>query len=169
MYICFYVNIKGGSFYMEELIKRAEAGDLEALFELGIAYLEESDENKMELGFGYVNHAAEQGLAQAQVFMGTVFYAQEQHEVAFDWFLKAAEQGDAIAQLNIGRYYLNGGVVPVDKAVAFQWFMKAAEQGHAESQYIVGLCYINGEGVLSDQTLGNEWIVKAAEQGFVMQ
>lgn len=88
---------------LEELIERAERGDVHAQVDLGVRFRDGRGEVK-------------DGVA--------VKWFQ-----AVKWFRKAAEQGFARGQTGLGRMYQHGRGVPEDLAQAIQWFRKAAEQG----------------------------------------
>lgn len=78
----------------------------------------------------WIRMAAEQGLAEAQQWLGichnngTCGFPQDQNE-SVKWFRKAAEQGDAHSQFCLGRYYLSGMGVVMDRAEALKWFRLA--------------------------------------------
>ena len=85
-----------GFFYMEESAKQ---GNTDAMFDLGVLYLDgeliKKDEKK---AFEYFSEAANKGDAGAQFYLG-VFYregkvVQKDDEKARYWFEKSAEQGD---------------------------------------------------------------------------
>ncbi|MDE0472030.1 MAG: tetratricopeptide repeat protein [Ekhidna sp.] len=77
--------------------------------------------------------AAEQGDADAQCFLGTMYYYGEgtlkDDKQAFYWCQKSAEQGFADAQYNLGRmYYLRQGTSKDFKQAAY-WIRKAYNSG----------------------------------------
>ena len=59
----------------------------------------------------------------------------------------AVENNDASAQYFIGRNYLIGKSVHVNKAEAAKWFLKAAKQDHKKAQYELARLYLTGDGV----------------------
>ena len=122
-----------------------------------------------ETAFKEWHPLAEQGLAEAQYFLGGMYHfgdgVAQDHFQAVHWFRKAAEQGNANAQYFLGGMYLRGQGVAQDDFQAVHWFRKAAEQGNANAQYALGLMYGNGDGVTQDFAKATEWIQKAAEQG----
>ena len=92
-----------------------------------------------------VRQAAEQGDAEAQVSLGTM-YSQgigmpEDDREAAKWYRKAAEQGMALAQASLGLMYAQGDGVPEDDREAAKWYRKAAEQGMAGAQSSLGFMY----------------------------
>ena len=84
--------------------------------------------------------AAEQGHADAQNNLGTMFFAGSgmsgpDYEQAVSWFRKAANQGQIDALYNIGVCYENGYGVSQDKLQAYHgWYRAAANKGHAAAQ-----------------------------------
>ena len=116
----------------KDLEKRAKAGDAQAQYQVGDAYL-----------------------------TGT-FYCKQNDRKAFEWFKKSAEQGYAFAQYNLGVCYKNGNGVTKDVVKAFEWYKKSAEQGYAAAQYNLGSCYYNGAGVSVNYAESVRWAKKAA-------
>jgi len=118
----------------------AAAGSCFGQFVVGVCY-----------GFGYggvaQDHAeavrlyrlaAEQGHAQAQCWLGSMFLsgtgvAQDDAEAA-RLFSLAAAQGYARAQFNLGRLYEKGLGVARDSAEAERLYSHAAAQGHARAE-----------------------------------
>lgn len=117
------------------LRKRADAGNADAQFTLGVLY---------DLG--------PLGLLQ-------------DYELAASWYRKAADQGHVQAQYDLGVRYLTGRGLQQDDAQALVWFRKAADQGHAQAQYDLGVRYLAGQGVPRDDAQSLAWFRKAAAQG----
>jgi TPR repeat protein len=155
----------------KETLKKAEAGDAEAQFNLGNKYWNGQGvpQDYKEAVKWYLK-AAEQGLAEARALLG-VMHADGQgvpqdYKEAIKWYTKAAEQGYAKAQFNLGVMYDNGQGVSQDYKEAVKWYTKAAEQGIAEAQFNLALRYANGQGVRKDYKEAIKWSTKAAEQGY---
>ena len=109
-----------------------------------------------------IRHAAEQGIARAQLTLGFMYangegVPQDAAE-AVRWYRLAAEQGHASAQYDLGVTYGTGEGVPQDYTEAVTWYRKAAEQGHADAQFNLGLMYANGEGVPQDNVEAHMWL-----------
>ncbi len=122
-----------------------------------------------KLADDWYRKAAEGGLAQAQVTLGSMYadgrgVAKDVKQAAV-WYRKSAEQGYPLAQTLLGGMYFSGEGVPRDIEQAYFWFRKAAEQGEPSAQAIVGLRYANGDGVIKDEVQAIEWSRKAAVQG----
>jgi len=123
-----------------------------------------ADTNIIEL-----RQAADQGDAEAEHKLGTLFYTgvgmPKDGVKALQWWQKAAEQGNAAAEYDLGLAYYNGEGVIKDDTEAAQWFRKAAEHGNAYAQAHLGLAYYNGNGVTKDDNEAAMWYRKAADQG----
>ena len=152
---------------IEAIRTRANAGDAEAQFNLGVMY---------DAGLGvpqdlveavaWYRQAAEQGDADAQYNLGVAYanglgVPQDLVE-AVAWCRQAAEQGYADAQYNLGLMYANGEGVPQDAVEAVAWYRQAAEQGDVGAQYNLGLMYANGAGVPQDDVEAYKWFNLAA-------
>jgi S1-C subfamily serine protease len=126
---------------LTELRLKAEAGDPEAQYNLGVIY---------DLGVGITRSyaesgkwylkAASQGLAEAQFQLGVRYFefgkkAKENYTTAFTWFFKAATQGVPEAQYNVGVMYQLGRGVPPNQLEAYKWFNIAAAQGYAKAVF----------------------------------
>jgi TPR repeat protein len=88
---------------------KAQAGDVEAQFSLGLKFA-----------------------------TGTEGEGQD-YEQAAHWYRQAAEQNHALAQFNLAMMYLEGQGVEQDAAEAAIWFQKAAVQGDAGAQFNLGM------------------------------
>ena len=112
--------------------------------------------------------AAKQGDANAQLFVGIVYYygkgVPQDYKQAVYWYKKSAEQGNANAQYLLGYTYHVGHGVPQDYKQAAYWYTKSAEQGVAVAQYFLGNAYQVGDGVPQDYKQALYWYKKAAEQ-----
>ena len=113
--------------------------------------------------------AAAQGNAQAQVWLGALYFlghgVPQDYVKARQWFDQAAAQGNADAQRSLGLLYNSGWGVPQDYTKARQWYEKAAAQGDAGAQVWLGALYAQGHGVPQDYVQAASWYEKAAAQG----
>ena len=152
------------------LQERAEAGDAEAQYELGMAYIHGDGVAKnYSQAAKWLHKAAEQGHAVAQYNLGVCFAngagTAKNMAQACKWYLKSAEQNYPQAEYNLGCSYLSGQGVRKNGAEAFKWFLKAAEQSDADGQANVGYCYMNGIGVQRDDIQAYKWAAIAAARG----
>lgn len=150
---------------MKELRRRAEQGEATARFELGHAYhygttpLGQAIGNDgisvdWELAFKWYRLAADQGLPDAQFYLGLMYAdgdgVAKDNEEAFKWFHKAAIRGDSVAQGNVGQAYQVGLGVTVDHQEAVRWLQMAADQDYWKAQTGLGVAYAEGLGVEVD-------------------
>jgi TPR repeat protein len=111
----------------------AEAGDLLAIYSIGVLYANGGD-----------------GLPQD--------YAK-----ALEYYRKAADKRDAGSMRQIAIAYEKGQGVPADPAQAAQWYERAANRGDALAQQVVGLKFAKGEGGLAKSvTAAYKWLTLAA-------
>ena len=95
---------------INNLIKKAEQGDVEAQFNLGYYYHSgEGVEQSEKKALYWWQKAAEQGHAEAQFNLGVVhekgYGVEQSYEKAIHWYTKAAEQGNTNAQNNFDATY----------------------------------------------------------------
>jgi TPR repeat protein len=88
--------------------------------------------------------------------------------------VQRAEAGDAVAQWSLGRCYVDGRSLKMNKEVSFGWFIKSAEQGNAEAQYELSEYYrgelsqvwkTNGARIEELIKMREGCLLKAAEGG----
>ena len=89
--------------YFSELVKKAEAGDAKAQFNLGVCYANGNGVAKDEKeAVKWYTKSAEQGNATAQYNLGVCNYngigVGKDEKEAVKWYTKSAEQGDAAAK-----------------------------------------------------------------------
>lgn len=116
----------------------AEAGDLDAIFNLGQLYrLGKGVPRDLDRAVRYYRRAAEAGHVAAQGNLGTLYYFSlpgAPHVAdALSWWEMAAAAGDARSQYLLGVLYFNGSHVPRNYARAYGWTLLAARAGLAEA------------------------------------
>jgi TPR repeat protein len=79
----------------------------------------------------------------------------------------AVENNDAAAQYFIGRNYLVGKTVHVNKAEAAKWFSEAAKQGHEKAQFELARLYLLGDGVEQNTIFAFDLMMSAAKQDHI--
>jgi len=153
------------------LMDRAELGDAEAQFALGLIY-ESGDDGGQDYTEArkWFRLAAEQGHASAQKNLGWMYRdaAGGSWDIveARKWFLNAAEQGDASAQQDLGLSYVDYPSSLQDYLEAMKWCARAAEEGLPGAQNCVGVIYERGLGVEQDSAEAHKWFLMAGEQGY---
>lgn len=156
---------------LKEMIEKAEQGDVNAQWELGLKFYKGEEVKKnYTLAAHYYKLAAEQGNQYAQNNLGLLYDrgqgVDRDYNLAFHYYGLAAEQGDEIAQCNLGLLYVNGQGVVRDYGLAAHYFKLSAEQGYDLAQYNLGLLYLNGHGLVQDYTFAAHYFKLAAEQGY---
>lgn len=136
----------------DELRQRAEAGDREAQFRLGVAYDTGRGvtRDRVEAMKWYLR-AAEAGYAEAQNSVGSGLQAEKRYEEARKWYERAAAQGHALATSNLGYLYDLGLGVEQDRHKGFELYSRAADLGWAEAMWNLANMY--GAGQLGDKDL----------------
>jgi TPR repeat protein len=135
---------------LPELRKKAEAGDVLAMVELGKAYDLGRNWGK-SIQFNYI-----------EVRDDAVPLLDR--EKAAEWYEKAAKHGNVEALGRLGRLFYMGSGVPKDLVKALERFQSAALQGDAIAQYGLGGMYLAGDGIPKDDIKGRDWIEKSAAQ-----
>lgn len=152
------------------LRRRAKAGDVGAMFNLGQCYFKGAGVSiNHEDGVSWYRKAAEAGDVKGMYNLGHCYGhgtgVSVNHEEAVSWYRKAAEAGDANAMMNLGVCYRQGNGVMVSHEEAVIWFYKAAEAGNAQAMHNLGHCYGNGTGVAVNHKESVSWYRKASEAG----
>lgn len=158
---------------LRSLRQQAEAGNADAQFNLGIAWINGSA--------GTVNYdqarywwekAAAQGQRIAQYNLGVLYDegrgVSQDYRLAAQWYRKAAQQGFISAQYNLGNLYRDGKGVPQNAYIARDWQEKAAAQGDRDAMYALGSLYRQGAlGISGDgqHALAFYWLEQAAMRG----
>lgn len=157
----------------EELINKANEGDLAAICELGRRYYNGTHglNKNLQLAFSYFMQAAEKEYPDAQCNVAWCYEVgdgvEEDLSKAFEWYTKSAQNDCSMAQYSLGWMYSNGVFVPRNQSKAIEWFVKAAEQGHGMAQYKLGMAYQEGIGVDQSDVIANHWLMLSADQGIV--
>jgi TPR repeat protein len=156
---------------VEEVKAKAEAGDADSEYRLGLFYYNgEGVAKDFSEAVKWYRKAAEQNYAPAQNNLANSYangqgVAKDEVE-AVKSYRKAAEQHYARAQSNLAYSYANAHGVPKDEAEAVKWYRKAAEQNLAVAQNNLAYSYANGQGVAKDEVEAVKWYRKAAEQNY---
>jgi len=119
---------------VRDIRAKAEAGDSNAQFALGVMYDvgEGVPRNDVEAVKWY-RLSAEQGNARAQYNLGVMYFlgrgVPKDDAKAVKWLRLSAEQGDSNAQNNLGLMYSLGRGVPKDLVLAYKWLNLASANG----------------------------------------
>ena len=168
----------------ENLKIRAEQGDPEAQYELGIKYKRTGISNTGEVAAAYwFKQAATQGHQKAKLELDKLQSQKENKQketnLLKDTYIpfkydpgnfksckKAADSGDYRAQYDLALLYIEGTEIRKDDALAVYWCRRSAEQGYALAQYTLATCYLKGVGIGMDISSAKYWYEKAAAQGY---
>jgi TPR repeat protein len=124
----------------DALLARAEAGDVEAQFQLARRYLTGQGMPKDPAAAAeWLQKAAEQGDARAQVNLAAA-YAQgrgvtRDDAAAVNWLMRAAQQKHPRAMYELGERFMNGQGVPQSLVVAHMWMERAASAGSPAGRF----------------------------------
>ena len=143
--------------------KKAQAGDPDAAYRLGMVYEQNQDFNDAAI---WLQKAAQQGNLSAADALGLLQANQQDYTDAAQTFHQAAARGDINGELNLAILLLNGKGMKPDAATAAALLQKAAPQGAAQAQFILGILYEQGQGVSQDYIQAYKWLKLAQLQGF---
>jgi hypothetical protein len=114
--------------------------------------------------------AAEQGIADAEVTLGSLYYhglgVPQDYPEALRWFQKSADQGDPSGQYHVGVMYLYGSAVTQDYPRAISLFRAAASQGYPTADDQLGTMYAHAIGLPLDYAEAFSFYSRAAELGY---
>jgi TonB family protein len=150
---------------LEQLQRKAEAGDVAALVELGEA--QEQDPAYFGKAAETYTRAIERGSTDALVRLGMLHEyghgVPQSYAKARDCYEKADAGGNALAAYRLGLFYLEGWGVPKDNQRAIQLFQRAAEMNFVPAMRTLAYLYNWGIGVTADPKHGLEWAERAAK------
>jgi TPR repeat protein len=122
--------------------------------------------------------AAENGVAEAQLWLGVAFdqhvwFGVTDKQESLKWFQRAAEGGNPDAQDTLGVCYEFGEGVEQDYAKAAYWFRKAAEHvpnlgGAGQGRNNLGNLYMDGEAVPKDYVQAYMWFSLAGNNDYIV-
>ena len=116
---------------LPELVRKANANDSAAQFELGsrFNYGREAPKNNME-ALRWLRRSAQAGHTEAQRLLAVKLYngydMKADHEEALLWAQRLADAGDVPGQMMAGNMYANGEGAPRDLVRAYMWYDVAA-------------------------------------------
>lgn len=124
----------GISSSLSEIRVSAEVGDIEAQYELGIAYADGNGApQNYRVAFYWLLKAALAENADAEYEVGMLYKeglgVAQSNKLAFDWINRSAQQGNAEAQYELGTLYQSGTGIRTSPEKAFKWYKEACENG----------------------------------------
>ncbi|MET0261697.1 MAG: SEL1-like repeat protein [Rariglobus sp.] len=148
---------------------KAEAGDVQALEELGRRYEwgEHGTKADPTKAREWYRKAVAKGSGEAAFQLGSMDRSggegrEPDLEAAFRWFHKAAELGYPGAHFELGFMYKHGDGTPPNPAESLKSFLKAAELGESTAQYEAGMAFAEGLGTKKDLVSAAKWFARAA-------
>ena len=126
----------------DDLLKKAQAGDSQAQFELGQAYYDgKGVPQDDEAAARWYRKSADQGNAKAQNTLGTMYSTgrgvPRDKVEAFGWYHKAALQSLPEAEFNVAISYYNGDGVGLDLDRAYAWAVIAKKHGSSNAEDVL--------------------------------
>ena len=157
--------VVGQNRYLDN-IKKAEAGDAEAQFEVGKAYdLGEGVEKDLAQAAVWYKKSASQGNMKAQNNLGLAYKNGEGVEKdlneAMKWLKKSAEQGNKLAMYNLAFCY----AAKDNMKKAFEWMEKSAAENFAFAYCQLGTWYAAPYMPYTDLAKSFSCFKKGAELG----
>ena len=149
------------------LQKAAEAGSLEAMFDLGDCYYDGEGVGKnMSLATRWMTKAADAGYTLAQAALGMAYFIgteglDQNYALSEKYSLMAAEKGNIDAQAGLASLYVE--MEEYDKAL--KWARKAAQASNPAAYDTLGRIYDEGLGVEVDHIEGLKWYEEGAKAG----
>jgi TPR repeat protein len=175
---------------LSSALSRAEGGDVEAQYSVGLYYLGSGNLAEAEKWF---TRAYGKGNYEAAVQLGNIYLASSDSKVqekAFKLFKEASDKANSVAaQANLGYMYHEGRGIAKDLSQSRLWLMKAAKHVYpedtdltrlpagerektayrikaiSEAQYMLGLMYELGEGVTQDSQQASMYFRLSARHG----
>ena len=140
---------------IDELIKEADSGSVEAMVVLGDCYAKgtfvQQDHAK---AFQYYKRVADSNdeeyagmtaTAVGEMYLQGLGVAKD-NKKAFEYFTRAAEANCELAYFSQGLCYQNGWGIDKDDVKAIELFNKAIEEGDARGKLGLAIAYGNGSG-----------------------
>ena len=157
----------------KEWYERAwDLGSAAAAASLGMLHIihssdanDEDYEKEQELGFQWVQKAADAGDVNGLAYLGNC-YAEgigvaPDTEKAKVYLTEAANEGQIEAISKLGELALQEG----DHFEAIKQFREAADQGYPRAENFLGICYAEGIGVPKNLRSAEEWFRRSDAQG----
>lgn len=162
---------------LPELVRRANANDAMAQFELGsrFNYGRNAPKSNVE-GLRWLRRAAENGDREAQRLLAVKLYngydVPINQEEALLWAQRLAESGDVPGQMMAGNMHGNGEGTPRDLVRAYMWYDIAAtvaqqsngdtalKQAAVEARDKTGALLLPGEEIRAQELASSWWLRK---------
>ena len=153
------------------LQEKANKGDANAQYLLGMDYLEKSnlDRRNLKKALSWLQLSANQNHAPAQETLGILYYTGEaggrDYPKAIELLTSATNSGRADATLWLGRAYGEGNGVKKDPIKSNELILRSSELGSTEGRRIIGTQLIYAAGPTQDIEKGIDYLNQAANKG----
>lgn len=152
------------------LLEAAQAGDPQAMNNLGVAYtLGQVVPQNFQAAFEWFTRAESRGSLEAAHNLGLAYYLGQGVELdyarAADWFTTAADRGDASAMNHLALIFIHGLAGVQDSHRATALLQRAAALGLSVAMMNLGILYSEGRGILEDYALAYAWFTAALAHG----
>lgn len=157
---------------LEQTIKLADEGDVNAQLLLGYSYLygENGAEVNYDKSFEYYAKAAMQNDSVGLNNLGSLYYSGigigRSPSKAAILFEKAADLGNAEAAVNLGFMLISGNGAKKNPQLAMDYFEKAAAAKNPTAEFMLGYAYYSGKLRPQDYNKSAPLIRSAATAGF---
>lgn len=149
------------------LQKAADAGSLEAMYDLADCYYDgEGVDKNMPLAVKWLTKAADAGYVKAQAALGGNYYLgmeglDQNYALSEKYLLMAAQKDNSEAQAALSLLYIE--MEEYEKAML--WARRAIQTEQPMAYLALGRIYDEGLGVETDHKEGLRWFEKAADKG----
>jgi TPR repeat protein len=159
------------------LTQAAEAGDADAMVELGHLYRTGRPARPLAApfpaaptrAFEFYRRAAESGHAEGMLWLGVLLFQGEgvapDNTQAFIWFQRSVEAGNATGMYWLGECFYRGVGTKQSFFEAAAWFRKSADSGDSNGMFSRSKCLLEVPSLTTDKTEAVQWLLKAAELG----
>ena len=125
----------------------ADLGNAEALFNMGVFYMEGMGcDQDMELSAKYFHRAARRRHPEAQYayadLLSNGWGVEQDLQRAIKWFADAAENGNVEAMYRLGEIYEQGIGTEVQLDAAIKWYDAACNKGHRQAAQRLVMCKV---------------------------
>ena len=155
---------------LEWLNKAANAGHVEAAFQLGlIHYNAAKTDDEYNKALTWFMKAKDLGDTHAYYYLGEAYLngrgVEQDRREAERWFSLASTRNDPRAQYQIAALYDLGMIGRRDARKAFAWYTRAALAGYNDAHFKLGQHYMSGHGVRRDRVKAYTWYAIAGIRG----
>lgn len=144
----------------------ANAGDVQAQFDLGRIFLQDKQDAKAAQWF---KKAADNGNINAAFIYGQLLMEGKgvpmDKKEGFNYALRAAEKDQPVAMYYVGNCYMKGEGVVCNAAQAVKWYKESAAKGNPNAQFELANAYRLGNGIERSYDQALNWYAAAATRG----